>query len=95
MAVQSMQTLKAYQVGDLDIVAAYTPEGAAEVLKKRHDVGYTIAEVQHIRNEFLDLTEMFDKSNGRVETLQTTLREDLSALDGPSYLFGTEPYQWK
>lgn len=33
MAVQSMQTLKAYQVGDLDIVAAYTPEGAAEVLK--------------------------------------------------------------
>jgi hypothetical protein len=85
--------LKAYQVGDYDIVAAYTPEGAIEILCEnfgypRED--YTIDEVQLVSDKHLDSLEVFNVDEGKTETLQTSLRQDVAALNAPAYIYGWE-----
>lgn len=93
----SLQELKAYQVGDCDVVAAYTPEQAIEVL---NDVcGYPIAEnvfdftledVKLVSDGILDARQYYDLDEGKTVNLETSLREDLALLTEPQYFYGWE-----
>ncbi|MWV17517.1 hypothetical protein F3I16_15855 [Pseudomonas sp. L-22-4S-12] len=87
------ETLKAYQVGDNDIVAAYTPAGAIVVLCEysgyQHDE-FDERDVELVSDEVLDNTEAFDQDEGKVITLEQTLRQELAALTEPAYLHGWE-----
>jgi hypothetical protein len=86
-------SLKAYQVGDNDIVAAYTPSGAIEVLCEQTDYprsDYTLDEVKLVGRKLLDSLEIYDQDEGKVEPLETSLRQDVAALTAPTYMFGWE-----
>lgn len=85
--------LVAYYVGDSDIVAAYTPEGALAVFCQQtgQDVDeFTVAEVIPVEAQYLDALQVYNRAEATMETLETTLREDLAALDAPAYLCGWE-----
>lgn len=93
MAEASMQALKAFQVGDFDIVAAYTPEGAITVLCEQNDYPldeYTIDEVKLVDDKHLDSLEVFNQDEGVTEKLETSLRQDVAALKEPAYMYGWE-----
>ncbi len=81
------QELKAYQVGDNDIVAHYTPEQALEFL--RRFCGYTdefsLDDVELTSDDLLD-TEMHEEDG----TPAGTLRAHLAAATEPCYLHGWE-----
>lgn len=88
-----IQTLKAYQVGDYDIVAAYTPEGAITVLCEqtgwpRED--HAQDKVQLVSDTHLDSLKVFNQDEGKTEKLETSLRQDVEALDAPAYMYGWE-----
>ncbi|MNJ61348.1 hypothetical protein D3C77_571310 [compost metagenome] len=83
--------LKAYQVGDYDVVAAYTPLGAIAMLCEH--IGeeldaYDVDEVALVSDQRLDARKLNDQDLGRTVKLETSLRQDLNALDKPGYLFG-------
>lgn len=85
--------LIAYQVGDTDIVAAFDPQGAIEVLCLQGGMplsDYEIDDVSEVGDELLDSLEMFDIDEGKVEKLDQSLRQQISALTEPTYLFGWE-----
>ncbi|HCP54559.1 MAG: hypothetical protein CMK72_01205 [Pseudomonadaceae bacterium] len=87
------ETLKAYQVGDNDIVAAYTPEGAIKVLCEYSgypDDEFTAREVELVGDKMLDNTQAFDIDEGVTVTLEKTLRQELSELTEPAYMHGWE-----
>ena len=89
----SKLALTVYQVGDTDIVAAYTPEGAIEVLCKQLGMpleDYTSADVLPVDDALLDATEAFDQEADISVKLATTLRQDVALLTEPSYLCGWE-----
>jgi hypothetical protein len=86
-------SLKAYQVGDFDVVAAYTASGAIDVLCEvteypRSD--YTQADVKRVGRKTLDNLEVFDQDEGKIEILETSLRQDIAALTEPAYMYGWE-----
>lgn len=88
-----VQQLIAYQVGDNDIVAAYDPEGAIEVLEtySGYDKGeFTADDVVPVNDETLESTEAFDQDEGKTITLEKTLRQELEELTEPAYLHGWE-----
>jgi len=63
------KALKAYQVGDNDIVAAYDPAGAIEVMCE--ECGYVeedfaLDEVVLVRDEVLDVMQAYDQDEGKV-----------------------------
>jgi hypothetical protein len=68
--------LKAYQVGDNDIVAAFDEEGAIEVL-----VLYTGCSKTSDYNKDEDVTGLTGKEIG-------TLRDWLNELNEPEYMYG-------
>lgn len=83
--------LQAYQVGDGDVVAAYSPEGAIAVLcaQTGDEPGvYELDEVELIGGKRLNCKKYFDTELGRVMRTETSLRQDLRALEKPSYLHG-------
>lgn len=87
------QPLNAFQVGDNDIVAAYDPAGAIEVLCEY--CGYDMDEfdesdVDLVSNRLLDSDEAFDQDEGKIITLDKTLRQELEELTEPAYLYGWE-----
>lgn len=87
------QTLKAYQVGDNDIVAAYDEAGAIAVLCE--DSGYdledfTLDEVTLVRDEVLDVMQAYDQDEGKVVPLEKSLRQELAELTEPAYMVGWE-----
>jgi len=89
----SQETLKAYQVGDNDIVAAYDPAGAIKVLCDFS--GYPYSEfdpedVDLVHERMLDNTEAFDQDEGKTVTLEKSLRQELEGLTEPAYLHGWE-----
>jgi hypothetical protein len=87
------QELKAYQVGDNDIVAAYDPAGAIQVLCNFGgfpDDEFQIDEVVAVSDALLDNRQAFDQDEGQVVTLEKSLREELAALTEPGYLHGWE-----
>ncbi len=89
------QTLKAYQVGDNDIVAAYDEAGAIEAFYKQcghpeDGHGYTLDEVQLVSDRWLDAREVFDTDEGVVVKVDKTLREEMAELTEPAYLCGWE-----
>ena len=89
----SKRALTVYQVGDTDIVAAYTPEGAIEVLCMQLGMpldDYTSADVHPVDDVLLDATEAFDQEADISVKLATTLRQDVALLTEPSYLCGWE-----
>lgn len=93
MSETSVPALQAYQVGDYDIVAAFTPEGAIDILCQnfgypRED--YTLDEVQLVGDKHLDSLEVFSVDEGKTEMLKTTLRQDVAALTAPAYMYGWE-----
>ncbi|WP_274644151.1 hypothetical protein [Pseudomonas serbica] len=93
MTEASTQTLKAYQVGDYDIVAAFTPEGAIEILCEKFGYpreDYTIDEVQLVGDKHLDSLDVFNVDEGKTEKLETSLRQDVAALNAPAYIYGWE-----
>lgn len=76
--------LKAYQVGENDIVAAYTPEGALEVLVGlAGEVGLGTVDVSLIEEEELDVPVVDEDGNQC-----PTIRQMLADLSEPTYLFG-------
>lgn len=91
-----MSELKAYQVGDCDVVAAYTPEQAFEVLNEM--AGYTqdgvfsfeLNDVKLVDDQVLDATMYYDLDEGKTVHLETTLRQDLLVLTEAGYLYGWE-----
>lgn len=93
-----MSELKAYQVGECDVVAAYTPEQAIEVL--REVCGYpieddcmfdiTIEDVKLVSDGILDARQYYDLDEGKTVDLETSLREDLALLTEPQYFYGWE-----
>jgi hypothetical protein len=88
------QILSAYQVGDYDIVAAYTPAGAIALLLEMNGEGmaddYAEDEVVLVGDKFLDSLEVFNQDEGKTEKLETSLRQDVAALTAPAYMFGWE-----
>ncbi|WP_442962416.1 hypothetical protein [Pseudomonas sp. BLCC-B13] len=91
--VLQVPQLIAYQVGDNDIVAAYDPEGAIEVLSTYCGYAkdeFTTDDVVLVNDETLDATEAFDQDEGKTIPLQKTLREELTELYEPAYLHGWE-----
>ncbi|QRY79672.1 hypothetical protein JVX91_00735 [Pseudomonas sp. PDNC002] len=89
------QTLKAYQVGDNDIVAAYNEAGAIKILCLQcgypEDGGdWTVEDVQLVSDEILDETICFDQDEGKFITLDKSLRQELAELTGPEYMTGWE-----
>ncbi len=92
-----MSELKAYQVGDCDIVAAYTPEGAIKVLNlmcgySEDDNAYdlTVEDVKLVSESILDARSYYDLDDAVVVHLETSLREDLAAMTSPQYVYGWE-----
>ncbi|MCE4073504.1 MULTISPECIES: hypothetical protein [Pseudomonas] len=87
------QTLKAYQVGDNDIVAAYDEAGAIAVLCE--DSGYdledfTLDQVTLVRDEVLDVMQAYDQDEAKVVPLEKSLRQELAELTEPAYMVGWE-----
>lgn len=85
--------LRAYQVGDNDIVAAYDPAGARKVLCEFNgypEDQYEDSEVELVSDKVLDNTEAFDIDEGKTITLEKTLRQELAELTEPAYLHGWE-----
>lgn len=88
-----VQRLIAYQVGDNDIVAAYDPAGAIEVLctYSGYELDeFTVDEVVAVSDTLLDSTEAFDQDEGKIVPLEKTLRQELEELTEPAYLHGWE-----
>lgn len=86
-------TLKAYQVGDSDIVAAFDPAGAIKVLSDFNGEPlneYALTEVALVSDALLDNRKGFNTDDGTIETLDQTLREQMAALTMPTYLYGWE-----
>ncbi|MGF6282173.1 hypothetical protein ABH908_000342 [Pseudomonas frederiksbergensis] len=86
-------SLKAYQVGDCDIVAAFSASGAIDVLCEQTDYprsDYTLADVTRVGRKTLDSLEVFNQDEGKVETLETSLRQDIAILAEPTYMHGWE-----
>lgn len=88
-----MNNLKAYQVGDCDVVAAYDEAGAIRVLEEM--CGYTDGEFSHydvklVSSERLDSKQAFDIDEGVMIDLESTLREDIAAMTEPTYCYGWE-----
>lgn len=88
------QQLKAYQVGDNDIVAAYDPVGAIAVLCEFSGCcqpdDFDERDVELVSDKVLDSTEAYDQDEGKVVALEQTLRQELAALTEPAYLHGWE-----
>jgi len=87
------KTLKAYQVGDNDIVAAYDPAGAIEVMCE--ECGYVeedfaLDEVVLVRDEVLDVMQAYDQDEGKVVPLEKSLRQELAELTEPAHMVGWE-----
>lgn len=85
--------LIAYQVGDYDVVAAYTPEGAIAVLCEQtgnDPDDYTLDEVVLVSDKTLDNLEAFDQDEGKVVPLELSLRQELAMLTKPTYMYGWE-----
>lgn len=85
--------LFAYQVGDYDVVAAYTPEGAITALCEQTDSDpddYELNEVVLVSDKALDNMEAFDQDEGKVVALEMSLRQELAMLTKPTYMFGWE-----
>ena len=88
-----IHTLKAYQVGHFDIVAAASPEGAIAVLCEHTGADldeYTTDEVELVDDARLDALEVYDEAEGKLEQMKTSLRQDLAKLTEPSYMVGWE-----
>lgn len=88
-----MATLNAYQVGDYDVVAAFTPEGAIAVLCEQTGEGldeYELDDVVLVSDKTLDNLEAFDQDEGRMVRLEMSLRQELTMLTKPTYLYGWE-----
>lgn len=86
-------SLKAYQVGDNDIVAAFTPKGAITVLCEQGGYPkseFTLADVQLVGRKLLDCREMWCQDEHKVEKLETSLRQDVAAHTEPAYMYGWE-----
>ncbi|MEP9320450.1 hypothetical protein ABKS89_25115 [Pseudomonas sp. LABIM340] len=63
------QALKAYQVGDYDIVAAYDEAGAIRVLLDQlgaadNHYGYTLGDVKLVSDAVLDNRQAYDQDEG-------------------------------
>ncbi|RRI34258.1 hypothetical protein [Pseudomonas aeruginosa] len=89
------QTLKAYQVGDYDIAAAYDEAGAIRVLLEQqgdaeNHYGYTLDDVKLVSDAVLDNPQAYDQDEGEVITLDKTLRQELAEQTEPAYLAGWE-----
>lgn len=88
-----VQRLIAYQVGDNDIVAAYDPADAIEVLCTYNGYEldeFTAEDVVAVSDALLDSTEAFDQDEGKTVLLEKTLRQELEELTEPAYLHGWE-----
>lgn len=90
--VVERRQLIAYQVGDNDIVAAYDTTGAIQVLEDFTNGGYDFDEddVELVSDKMLDNTEVYDQDEGKIVTLDKTLRQELAELTEPAYLHGWE-----
>jgi len=91
-----MSELKAYQVGDCDVVAAYTPEQAIEVLSvvcgypHNETFDFTLEEVKLVSDGILDARQFYDLDEAVTINLETSLREDLALMTEPQYIYGWE-----
>jgi len=89
----SQETLKAYQVGDNDIVAAFDPAGAIKALCDFSGYPYSefdLEDVDLAHENMLDNKEAFDQDEGKTVTLDKTLRQEREELTEPAYLHGWE-----
>lgn len=85
--------LKGYQVGDCDIVAAFTRKQAIAVFCEQSGFpksDYSAADVERVSAKTLDSLQVFNIDEGVEETLATSLRQDIAALSEPSYMYGWE-----
>ncbi|WP_069865488.1 hypothetical protein [Pseudomonas citronellolis] len=85
--------LKAYQVGDNDIVAAYDEAGAIEVMCAKCgyvEEDFALDEVVLVRDEVLDVMQAYDQDEGKVVPLEKSLRQELSELTEPAHMVGWE-----
>lgn len=87
------RALTAFQVGENDIVAAYDAAGALSLLCEY--CGYTDRfltedDGEIVSDRVLDALEVFDQDEGKLITLQRSLREEISALAEPQYMYGWE-----
>lgn len=90
---QSEKQLKAYQVGDNDIVAAYDPAGAIAFLCQYCGYpkdAFDEADVSLVNDAMLDNRTAYDTDENMFVTLEKTLREQMAELTEPGYLHGWE-----
>ncbi|MEW9842623.1 MULTISPECIES: hypothetical protein [Pseudomonas] len=86
--MNQITTLQAYLVGDNDIVAHYSPEGAAAFLCAYSGLPageFTVDDVELVKDSFLDAP--MEEEDG---TPAPSLRGDLQAATEPTYLHGWE-----
>ena len=87
------QTLKAYQVGDNDIVAAYDEAGAIALLCEYSGYPgdeFDLDDVELVSDKVLDSLEVYDQDEGKVIALDKSLRQEVSELTAPAYMYGWE-----
>lgn len=88
-----LPALKAYQVGETDIVAAYDPAGAIKVLCDFNGepcATFELDEVVPVSDALLDNRTAYDSDEKIFVTLEKTLREQMAELNAPAYLHGWE-----
>lgn len=85
--------LRAYQVGDQDIVAAYDPAGAIQVLTQFNGEladTYELSDVTLASDALLDNRLAFEPDDRLYILLDKSLREEMAELSEPAYLHGWE-----
>lgn len=90
-APEAAQALIAYQVGDYDVVAAYSPEGAIKVLCDFNgypDDDFDTSDVEVVPDSLLDTLEAFDQDEGVRVQLDKSLRQEIAELTEPAYVYG-------
>lgn len=88
------QTLKAYPVGECDIVAAHSPEGAIKVLCEYGSYPndeFDLEDVDLVSDQMLDNLQAYDQDEGKIVSLDKALRQELAELTEPAYMTGWEP----
>lgn len=85
--------LIAYQVGEYDIVAAFDPQGAIDVLcaQTGEDPSeFELADVGQVGDKHLDALEVYNQDEGKTEPLKQSLRQEVAKLTEPTYIYGWE-----
>lgn len=91
-----MSELKAYQVGDCDVVAAYTPESAVKIMNEMAgnidgDIfAFSVDDTKLVSDDILDSMKYYDLDEAETVYLERSLRQDIALMTEEQYAYGWE-----